>query len=267
MMKRIKTSLISLLTGVVLLECGNATAASFLIDDFSDAGQYVHQGGGAAVTFLEDPPSASSSIIGGYRDIFLTNVNGTSNTRRAAGSVDPPANATLTYSNDNSVYSRLEVTWDGLDGSSNVATTGLSGKDLTLNGVLDGISISYLSADQSLNTVIKIWDMSGNQSQASFTFPSILTNQTVNFVYKQSAYNLLSGNKALFSPVTSQGANFANVGAIQLLLQGSPTTLTALDTEIDIVQSADLVSEVPEPSAVVSLLGLSVLGIFFIKRK
>ncbi len=248
----------TVIASLTLITAESVHAASFIIDTFSQGTQFVQRGGGVNVLYSE-VGNFPSSIVGGYRDLFLTNTNITNpngSLRTAVAGVDPAEAETLSYSNTNSAYSRLEIAWDGMDNSSNVNRTGLGGVDLTQTGSLEALVVSFISADQSLNATLNIWDMNNNMSTASFTFGQLITNQTVNFVYNASDFNSITGNKVLLTGT----ANLTNVGAIQLLLRGQPDTLTALDAEIDIVQSSDRVAEVPEPSAVVGL-GIFILGV------
>ncbi len=236
------------------------TAANpFTIDTFSEvtgADQFVQ------VTGLNPMPPSDfsqqgnfSTVVGGYRDIFLTNAIGTTNRRAASAVIEPSVSQTLFYNNDTNVSSRLEVTWDGNDNSSTVDTNGLGGIDITQNDKLDAISVLFASADQSEAVIINIWDINGGFSTASFTFPNLILDERVNFFYDLAEFTAATGNKSLFSG----GVDFTQVGAIQLQLRGDPQTLTALDAEVDIVESVDIIAEIPDSNSLFSSSGFALL--------
>lgn len=277
-MNKITGYLILLLSPTLVLGGGTAQAASFTIDEFNvpqSPAQRVQVGRTLIQTqtpFSEQPtgstPFPETEVLGGYRDLFLTNVNGSPNlrTRGASGSVGGDI---LRYANDTAVYSRLEVTWDGKDNSSTVKTNGLGGIDLTRGSKLEAIGLDFLFADRQLSATINVYDMMGNLSTSTFTFDKCVEEgnancldapQSVYFAYDLDDYNKINKlNKALFTGT----ADFTKVGAIQLLLNGSPSTLTALDAQIDSIQSEDVVAEIPEPTtSLLGFAGVSLLGLF-----
>ncbi|GBF80419.1 hypothetical protein [Aphanothece sacrum] len=263
-MFKVSTNLLSLITTLALLGTGSVQAGTITIDTFGAAGGRVIVGaedfGQTQIPFIQRPVTTPApSIIGGYRDLFLNNVIGNL-AEQTATAVVSTSSGNLSYSNEASISSQLEITWDGRDNSPTVNKTGLGGIDITDGKLNDAITILFQSADLSLATTFKIWDISGNLATASFTFPQRITNQTLNFVFFQNDFNQITGNKALFQQQSLAPVDFTKVGAMQLILTGNPSSLPELDATMDIVDSRDLVPEVvevPEPTSFVSLLAVT----------
>ncbi len=281
----------------LLLEAGGAYAASLVIDDFSptqgststkSVNQVVRVGktalGDPQIPFNEqtngdNPPFLNTEVIGGYRDLFLTNVRGDTDVERARGIVSPKSSTmnpgTLRFTNQSSISSRLEVTWDGQDNLGGmgefVNTTGLGGVNLSRDGELDAIGLNFQFADQNISGTINIWDMMGNQVTATFNFPDeIMKDETVHFFFEEEEYNISDSlYKTLLNPVTGGTFDFTNVGAIQLALMGNEDTARALDARVDSIESVDIVQEVkevPEPSSLLALISMAVLGMLSGRR-
>lgn len=259
-------NLLSLTAAAAILGAGSAQAASFTIDSFDepkgDVPQFVFVGltddGADQIPFSEEPTSGSpfNDSLGGYRDLSLENAGGDIGMATALGIVDGGA-GTLAYFNDPGVFSTLKVQWDGQDSSPNLNTTGLGGVDITLGGQLNAIAIKFKSADQQLNATLDVYDLDGNLSQASFTFPQNITNRELFFAFDQQAFDDL-GNKS--KVLFNNAIDFSNIGAIQLTLTGSPNTALALDTELEFIESIKV--QVPEPTvSLLSLTGVSLLGV------
>lgn len=252
-------NLLYLATVTVILGSGSAQAASFTIDSFEeptgDMPQFVFVGlindGFTQFPFSEEPTGGSpfTGAVGGYRDLSLENAGGDLDFATAMGIVDGTA-GTLGYFNDPGVFSTLKVQWDGQDNSPSLNTTGLGGVDITQNGLLGAIAIKFKSADQQLSATLDVYDLDGNLSQATFTFPQNITNREMFFAFDAQAFADL-GNKSKVQ--FNNAIDFTRVGAIQLTLTGSPNTALALDTELEFIRSVDV--QVPEPT--VSLLGLT----------
>lgn len=285
-MNKITGYFLLLLSPTLILGAEAAQAASFVIDEFNvpnSPSQRVNVGrtqsppGNPQIPFSEQPtgltPFPETEVVGGYRDLFLTNVNGSPNLRTRGASASVGGNI-LRYANDTAVYSRLEVTWDGKDNSSTVKTNGLGGIDLTQGGKLEAIGLDFLFADRQLSATINVYDMMGNLSTSNFIFNSCVEEgnancldapQPVYFVYDSQEFNQINKlNKALFTGT----ADFTKVGAIQLLLNGSPSTLTALDAQIDSIKSESLIAEIPEPTtSLLGFAGIALLGAVSKSRK
>lgn len=258
-------NLLYLTTATVVLGAGSAQAASFTIDSFEeptgDTPQFVFVGliadGADQFPFSEAPTGGSpfTGAVGGYRDLSLEDVGGDTDFDSAAGIVDGTA-GTLAYFNGPGVFSTLKTQWDGQDNSPNLNITGLGGVDITQNGLLRAIAIKFRSADQQLMATLDVYDLDGNLSQATFTFPQNIANRELFFAFDAQAFADL-GNK---SKVQFDNAiDFTRVGAIQLTLTGSPSDTLALDTELEFIRSVDI--QVPEPTvSLFGLAGVSLLG-------
>jgi hypothetical protein len=274
MIHKVRQNLFWILTPSILLQAGIVQAANIVVDNFNlpsltdtPPSQLVQANPGQTPFSempdlpLGSPGYPSSQVLGGYRDLFLTNVTGNMPTQSARGVVGA---GILNYANDAAIGSELRITWDGQDKSSAVNTSGLGGINLSQNGVLDALAANFTFADKDLSAMFTIWDMAGNQSSATYTFPSgISSSQPVYFAYTQEEFDKIIGsNKALFS----SGVDFTNVGAIQLSLK-SASNQVALDATVDGIESADVVGELPEPTSILALVGAAVLGAISRKQK
>ncbi len=142
---------------------------------------------------------------------------------------------------------RYAVIWDG-DGDApggGVDPTGLGGVDLTeVNGVTglgQGFALEDVAFDQAGATIrLRVYTDAGSSSQAVLTdIPALVTN---NFFVNFDDFNTLSGN----------GADFTNVGAIEMEIQAS---LIAMDGELSILRvvgldsiDCDFINAAPIPS-------------------
>lgn len=270
----------------LMLSAQSAYAGSIVIDRFDatyqNYYQFVQLGRTSTVPtqtpFSENPLAISSrQILGGYRDLALTVLSGNTASNFTQAIVNPnPSNSsssflgTLRYTNESSIASSLALTWDGRDRSAGINSTGLGGIDLTRGGNLEAIGLNFQAAKANLSATVNVYDMIGNLSTATFNLASAIAgDQTVYFSYDQEDFNQINGSfKTLFNPVTSTGADFTKVGAIQLILTGDSPSVTGLTARFDSIASVDAVAEVSEPkTSLTVLVSLLVLGAIFRPRK
>lgn len=196
-MKRFIANSLVILSGIALLNPDSARAA-IVIDNFTDVNltdgqQFVNRGGPTTGIFAvpqiaisEQPGTgdpAFSGVLGGYRDLWLQGVAGTTTAtaRTATGSV---ADGTLSFSNGTGVQSWLNVTWDGDDSGANLGNPsavgtpsspgtfadtatdlrrvirgGLGTRDLTDGGRLNAIALELITADLGINIELTVYDI------------------------------------------------------------------------------------------------------------
>ena len=189
--------------------------SGILIDDFSlpaDPGQKLSS------TVANVPISSFLPIaaaIGGERDMVLTATAG-SITLEANGAAFP---GFLNYNANFGATGRSRVVWDGADNNATtLSPSGLASKDLTALGET-GFQFS-IGSNQAVTLTLIVHTGPANSSTATLNL--VATDVDSVFV-----------PYATFVTTTGTGANFSNVGAIELLTE-APTAGTA--TVIDGVQ-------------------------------
>lgn len=207
----------------VLLACAEG-AGALPIDDFSTA----------QTTLVMLTPGTSSSqvsgagILGGERDMFVTLDPGS-----ALGSVTSLTVGGGGDLNHWQMFGSLGtslIVWDGPDDAPAIDYTGLGGLDFTSSGSQDRLEIPLLFNNLSAPLVLTAYTDANNFSTATVALPGgvpPLTDLIVLYTDFVDAGPL-------------GGANFTNIGAFSLFIDGS--SIPALD-----VESAGI-SAIPEPA-------------------
>jgi hypothetical protein len=194
---------------------------ALLIDDFS-----TDQG----LSAISPAVSAShqvfgSGILGGERDVELTRVAN-------MGVAMTVESGNLAYGHFGSSLGTALIVWDGVDASSALDPIGLGGIDFTEGGAEDKIAIPLLSSDSSAPVTLTAYTDLANFSTATVSLPgSVPPQQSLTVLFTDFVD-------------TGSGADFTNIGAFSLYIDGSATPgLTVL-----------LDSVIPEPSTGTLLL-------------
>ncbi len=220
------------LAGLGLL-AGTGRAGALVIDDFS-TDQTVILIGGA-------PDSTSSQIsgpgiLGGERDMEMTLLS-------SMGIVMAASGGTLNYAHAATTTGTGLIVWDGPDGAATLDPIGLGGIDFTAGGE-DKIAIPLLVSSLAAPMILTAYTDAANYSTATLPLPGN--------VPPQARLSVLFTN---FVAAGGTGADFTNIGAFSLYIDGSLTQ--GLVAEIE--------SMVPEPSTATLLL-FGILGIVTIRR-
>jgi hypothetical protein len=227
---------------------GQSAQADVMIDTFSTTQEvFVNPG----------TPTASSELfageaIGDYRDIYL---NLSSAEGSAEAKVGTSVSNTLTYSSGFFSRGNALITWDGNDvpddaSPGGIQYTGLGGLNLSESGGNSGI---YFMAGSDLGAILTftVYTDGSNYSTATKTIAA-------GTMTPQMFYIPFVGG---FTP-TGSGADFTNVGAITLYVNGDNPEFEATDVSIDNIQATHM----PEPTSMsVLLLGTGIAG--FLKRR
>ena len=220
---------LSLILSVAAFTALSATASSAvtLIDDFTAGSQRVQDVPDTGDTNASEV--ASSSAIGGYRDLHVTTNEGQLEATELR--VVTSGGGSLGFSNIISSSGSGLIVYDGQDGDASSAgginTTGLGGIDLTNTGKTNAFLFEILDADAALEITVAVYDMLGGVS----TYSEVLMT-TIDPLL-------------LFTQFVGD-ADFSNVGALAF---GVNSTSANLDGAIGSI------SIVPLPASALLLLG------------
>ncbi|MGB6042523.1 MAG: hypothetical protein WBF93_05130 [Pirellulales bacterium] len=187
------------------------------------------------------------SILGMERDLVLRQFTAEGHAQLLVG--DFGGGTLMDLSLSSMTSAQAIITWDGLDGDLSLDPNGLGGVDLTADGSEDALTLSVLFSDLPVGAAITVFSGPNDASILEVSLePNVDDSQNEVYGIAFSAFEILSGN----------GADFTNVGAIQLAIGG---TQTAFDLQFDLLeQGAAAVVASPEANA----MSLSLLGILAI---
>jgi uncharacterized repeat protein (TIGR01451 family) len=178
------------------------------IDTFESTAQ-------TATATFPTPLSAQTALvateaIGGTRklSVNLTSNEGTIGLRAN----QPTAPQMLTFAADDGAIGSRLITWDGDSSSPNTLNaTGLGGKDLTQGGQNVGFLFKARTDQDNVTMIMRIYTDANNYSVATTTIPHASTLQGLYIPF--SAFQVAGGT----------GANLANVGAVQVVINSDQT--------------------------------------------
>lgn len=198
-----------------------AGTAGTTIDAFGGTTQTV-----TAAVPGTNPGSSSESdsqAIGGTRDLWAEITSATGQTELSANvATNPGVLASTSASNSTANY---VVTWDGDSAPDNLDPTGLSGVDLTDQGASTALRM-LVGVDQPNQLLtVRVYSEATNWSQVT-----VALTETGGLPTAEVLVPYASG----FSVGGGSGADFENVGAVQLLYGA---TESAADFAIDTIES------------------------------
>jgi len=194
---------------VVITETDAAGKMGIVIDSFDSTTQTASVT--SAVPASDSNSMPASETLGAERDLFVELLSG-------AGGVELEVNlldlGLLTFSNKLEAVGRGVVTWDGADNDAEqLDPVGLGGVDLTENGANVGVHYVVLGSEVAGGTLtVHVYTDAGNHSSLSQAIPNTNGAGELSMILRFSDFQVSGGS----------GADFTNVGAIQLEIQGVP---------------------------------------------
>ncbi|HUG70255.1 MAG TPA: SdrD B-like domain-containing protein [Pirellulaceae bacterium] len=187
--------------------------AGVSIDDFSTTNQLVTANSGT--------PTAASALAateaeGGERDLFVEYVSGAFDADLRVSNVT----SSLIASSDLGTTANYTVVWDGADGdATTLDATGLGGIDLSAAGVADRLQLMIGADHAGVILTINVYTDAANSSQFVTTIPVTAGGLATS--------ELLVPFTSILTN-TGTGADFTNVGAIEIQVTG----VAALQSEL-----------------------------------
>jgi len=227
----------------------SAVGASFVIDTFDITQSVVADPIG--VRSMGTVAGPTSSILGGYRDMYLEIIGGVAEGRLRANPF--LLNSNLQIDLSAGVSATATVIWDGVPGITGLEPDHGLDMDFTGGGTYEGIAVRLAidAAGEGQMLKLLIHSSGGRKSEAELAFPVVpdVEPTVVQFV----PYTEFVGD-----------ADMTNVSAFQMIINAESPSI---DAQIDVVGlSGPNTSDfeiLPEPSSMVLTLvaGLSLLGL------
>jgi hypothetical protein len=199
-------------------------------------------------TTVSSPASSASTVatgagvLGGEREISVTRASGPVVTMSASS-------GSLAYGQIAGALGTGSVIWDGVDGGGALDPTGLGGVDFTDAATSTEISIPLLFSDLPGVLTLTAYTDGANASQFTMVLPGGIPPDP------QSVLTILFSS---FGVLAGSGADFSNIGAFVLEVDGS--SQAGLDLETGVIQTV----ATPELQTAfllgAGLIGLSLLG-------
>ncbi len=206
---------------VEILPADAEGTTGMVIDSFDSTTQ------SATVTSIvptsDSDATPADESLGDERDLFVELLSGEGEVELEVNFLDK---ALLTFSNKLGAVGRGVVTWDGADNDADqLDPVGLGGVDLTENG--DNLGIRFLVGADLPGGVMTmhVYTDAGNYSSLSQAIPQTPTGEAEVVTILRFADFAQSGVSV------GNGADFSNVGAIQLEIQG----VSNLDAEFKVL--------------------------------
>ena len=190
---------------LALIIVGVALAAAVAIDTFDDGSQDLNANPVAHTV----EGSVTDSMVGGERD---TQVNWLSGSSEVRVGIDLYDNNRFIFSPGPGVIGTALLQWDGVDNSIALNATGLKPKDLTDGGKNDCIVLRVLANDSPVAVTLRVYTDDTHWSRYTIDTPgNVIDGSVVDLVIPFTSFTI--GGVGV--------ANFADVGAVEMFVDGS----------------------------------------------
>lgn len=233
--------------------------------------------------FGQSAGPADATILGGYRDLVVSNISGGD---AVTGSSINVIGGQLKFSTDTGATGQGQVQWDGDDSAGNVfdiATSGLGGFDLTFGGTLTDFELTTVFSDQGWVFDITMYSSAVNWTRVSLDANSVgptgdFASPHVSYIPFSAfttgalcgTYGAAPGVNAIICNGT--GVDATSIGALVATLNvgdplapnGSGSAPQSRTISVDL--QLDSVRTVPEPG-VLALMGMGLMAAGFAGRR
>lgn len=240
------------------------SAQAVVIDDFNVSTPALNDFSSTGTGLWAQTGGPAANIIGGQRDIFVSKIT------NPADDGDLRIRADVTggryrFSSDTGQSGFGIIRWDGVNAlpgdntnagaATTINHTGLGGVDLTAGGGL-GFLITVTNADVGFDFRIEAYTDAGNYAWLTLTS----TGPGAYFI-PFLAFALPDPPPNPTVVVVGAGANFSNIGALQVIVNSAGVPSEDVDFQIEIAATT-----LPEP-ATLGLVGATLLGLGFARRR
>jgi len=200
----------------------SSSYSAVLIDSFTTAQGPVTRTAPGDIGIPIGSSAAGGGKIGGERDIRVDLIAGPNGNRISV------VVASFNHSQDGGITGTSLTSWDGPDGNAlALDPTGLGGADLTAVNTQNALDVRIISADLNSSLKFEVFTDGSNSSVYTLALPGGALNESHVIPFANFLANL------------GAGADFSNVGAITMLVDGS--LVPSLDIVVELLQTASLI--------------------------
>lgn len=186
------------------------------IDTFDETTQKVSDNTNDGIP--ETLSVSAPEVIGGERDMFVNLTSNTGSIQLSANDIALGLPGLLLFDSAGNGNGQRRITWDGFDADAlSVNDIGLGDTDLTSGSSALGLQLRMGADLPGGQAVVRLYSNDNNASTANrYSTATLAIPQTGGMVSQKEFIPFTS-----FSPTSGGGADFANIGAIELEITGA----------------------------------------------